>query len=38
MLTAGMPVEVSLTIGERRAGDYLLEPMLRHFRRAFREE
>jgi len=38
LLTAGMPVEVSLTIGERRAGDYLLEPILRHFRRAFREE
>lgn len=37
-ITAGMPVEVSLTIGERRAGDYLLEPLLRHFRRAFREE
>ena len=38
LLTAGMPVEVSLTIGERRAGDYLLEPILRHLRRAFREE
>jgi HlyD family secretion protein len=38
VLSAGMPVEVSLTIGERRAGDYLLEPMLRHLRRAFREE
>lgn len=38
LLTAGMPVEVSLTVGERRAGDYLLEPILRHFRRAFREE
>jgi len=37
-LTAGMPVEVTLTIGERRAGDYLLEPILRHLRRAFREE
>ncbi|MBL3570285.1 hypothetical protein BV509_18485 [Rhodovulum sulfidophilum] len=37
-LTAGMPVEVTLTIGERRAGDYLLEPILRHFRRAFNEE
>jgi HlyD family secretion protein len=37
-LLAGMPVEVSLTIGERRAGDYLLEPMLRRFARAFREE
>ncbi len=38
LLTAGMPVEVALTIGERRAGDYLLEPILRHLRRAFREE
>lgn len=38
VVTAGMPVEVTLTIGERRAGDYLLEPILRHFRRAFREE
>jgi len=38
LLTAGMPVEVSLTIGERRAGDYLLEPIMRHLRRAFREE
>jgi HlyD family secretion protein len=38
VLSAGMPVEVSLTIGERRAGDYLLEPVLRHLRRAFREE
>ncbi|MCB1336244.1 MAG: HlyD family type I secretion periplasmic adaptor subunit [Maritimibacter sp.] len=38
LLTAGMPVEVSLTIGERRAGDYLLEPLLRHLRKAFREE
>ena len=38
LLTAGMPVEVSLNIGERRAGDYLLEPIMRHLRRAFREE
>lgn len=37
-VTAGMPVEVTLTIGARRAGDYLLEPILRHLRRAFREE
>ncbi len=37
-VTAGMPVDVSLIIGERRAGDYLLEPVLRHLRRAFREE
>lgn len=38
LLTAGMPVEVSITIGERRAGDYMLEPLLRHLRGAFREE
>lgn len=37
-LLAGMPVEVSLTIGERRAGDYFVEPLLRRFGRAFREE
>jgi HlyD family secretion protein len=37
-LTAGMPVEVSIRTGERRAGDYLLEPILRHLRRAMREE
>ncbi len=34
----GMPVEVSLTIGERRAGDYLVEPLLRRLGRAMREE
>jgi HlyD family secretion protein len=37
-LVAGMPVEVSIRTGERRAGEYLLEPLLRHMRRAFREE
>jgi HlyD family secretion protein len=35
---AGMPVEVVVATGERRAGDYLLEPILGHMRRAFREE
>ena len=35
---AGMPVEVSLTIGERRAGDYFIEPLLRRLGRAMREE
>ncbi|PZX17132.1 HlyD family secretion protein [Palleronia aestuarii] len=35
---AGMPVEVSLTIGERRAGTYLVEPLLRRIGRAMREE
>lgn len=37
-LVAGMPVEVAIQIGERRAGEYLLEPILRHLRGAFREE
>jgi HlyD family secretion protein len=37
-LTAGMPVEVAIRTGERRAGDYLLEPILRHLGRAMREE
>jgi HlyD family secretion protein len=36
--TAGMPVEVAIRTGERRAGDYFLEPILRHLRRALREE
>ncbi len=37
-LTAGMPVEAAIRTGERRAGDYFLEPILRHFDRALREE
>lgn len=37
-VTAGMPVEVAIQTGERRAGDYLLEPILRHLRRAMRDE
>ncbi|SNR41977.1 HlyD family type I secretion periplasmic adaptor subunit [Paracoccus sediminis] len=37
-LTAGMPVEVAIQTGERRAGDYLLEPIMRHLRKAMREE
>jgi HlyD family secretion protein len=37
-LVAGMPVEIAIRTGERRAGDYLLEPLLRHLNRAFREE
>ncbi len=37
-LTAGMPVEVAIQTGARRAGDYFLEPLLRHFGRALREE
>lgn len=38
VLTAGMPVEVAIQTGERRAGDYFLEPLFRHFHRALREE
>ncbi len=37
-LTAGMPVEVAIQTGARRAGDYFLEPLFRHFHRALREE
>lgn len=37
-LTAGMPVEVAIQTGERRAGDYLLEPIFRHLRKAMRDE
>ena len=37
-LMAGMPVEVAIQTGERRAGDYLLEPILRHLRKAMRDE
>ncbi len=38
VLTAGMPVEVAIRTGERRAGDYFLEPFTRHLGRALREE
>ena len=38
VLSAGMPVEVAIQTGERRAGDYFLEPLMRHFGRALREE
>ncbi|MFT3689197.1 HlyD family type I secretion periplasmic adaptor subunit [Paenirhodobacter sp.] len=37
-LSSGMPVEVAVQTGERRAGDYLLEPILRHLRKAMRDE
>jgi HlyD family secretion protein len=37
-LVPGMPVDVMIVTGSRRAIDYFLEPMLRHLRRAFREE
>lgn len=37
-LMPGMPVEVAIRTGERRAADYFLEPILRHFGRALREE
>lgn len=36
-LTAGMPAEVYILTGERTALEYLLEPVLQSFRRAFRE-
>lgn len=38
VLSSGMPVEVAVQTGERRAGDYLLEPILRHLRKAMRDE
>lgn len=38
LLTAGMPVEVAIRTGERRAGDYFLEPLTRHLGQALREE
>lgn len=37
-LTAGMPVEVAIQTGERRAGEYLLEPIMRHLSKAMRDE
>ena len=37
-VSAGMPVEVAINTGARRAADYFLEPLLRNFDRAFREE
>ncbi len=37
-ITSGMPAEVMIQTGERRAGDYFLEPFTRHLRRAFLEE
>jgi HlyD family secretion protein len=37
-VVAGMPVEIAIRTGERRAGEYFLEPLLRHIRKAFREE
>ncbi len=37
-ISAGMPVEVAVNTGARRAADYFLEPLLRNFDRAFREE
>ncbi len=36
-LTAGMPAEVYILTGERTAIEYLLEPLIKSFRRAFRE-
>ena len=37
-LSSGMPVEVAIQTGERRAGDYFVEPIMRRFGRAMREE
>lgn len=37
-LAAGMPVEVAIRTGARRAGEYFVEPLFRHFNRALREE
>jgi HlyD family secretion protein len=37
-LVPGMPAEVTIPIAERRAGDYFLEPLMRHLRNAFNEE
>lgn len=37
-ITAGMPVEVAIETGERRAGDYILAPLLRRLDNALREE
>jgi HlyD family secretion protein len=37
-LVAGMPVEVAIETGERRAGEYILAPLLRRFDNALREE
>lgn len=37
-ITSGMPAEVMIQTGERRAGDYFVEPFTRHLRRAFVEE
>lgn len=37
-IVSGMPVEVMIKTGTRRAGDYFLEPLLRHMRRAMVEE
>ena len=37
-LTAGMPAEVMIVTGQRRAIEYFLDPILQHLRRAFRED
>lgn len=37
-LVAGMPAQVAIEVGERRAGEYIVEPFLRYMRGAFREE
>jgi HlyD family secretion protein len=37
-LVAGMPAQVAIEVGERRAGEYIVEPFLRYMRGALREE
>ena len=37
-LTPGMPCEVIIVTGKRRAGDYMIEPITDRMRRAFRED
>ncbi|MER2510104.1 MAG: HlyD family type I secretion periplasmic adaptor subunit [Amaricoccus sp.] len=37
-ITAGMPVEVAIQTGERRAGEYILSPLLRRMSHALHEE
>lgn len=37
-LTAGMPVEVAIQTGERRAGEYILSPLLRRIGNSLHEE
>ena len=38
MITPGMPAEVMIAIGERRAFEYFLAPLKERMTHAFREE